>query len=184
MATWMKSKLLSNQSGFTLLETLIAMAIMLVAFASILIVESGSLDASSRARNMNIVAMLARNALIDSELLLEGKEFTAAKTEESGNFPDPYSEYQWKREIKEIKFPTLNMGTGNEEEESNQNSPNRNPDPNANMMSMLGKLIAKHLSKSIREVIVSVTWQKGGKPQTYSITWYWVNLNNDFALSE
>jgi general secretion pathway protein I len=180
----MRSKLLNNESAFTLLETLIASAIMLIAFSSILMVESGSLDASTRARTMNIVAMLAKQALIDSEIALEGRDFTEVKTEETGSFPDPYQDYQWKREIKEIEFPSIDLAAADENSESNNNPSSAPQNSNANMMNMLGKLISKHLSKSIREVIVTVSWKKGGKPQSYSVSWYWVNLNNDFALSE
>jgi prepilin-type N-terminal cleavage/methylation domain-containing protein len=46
----MRNKAASNQAGFTLLEVIIALAIMVIAFASILSVESESINASGRTR--------------------------------------------------------------------------------------------------------------------------------------
>lgn len=167
----------NNESGFTLLETLIAMAIMVVAFSSILMVESGSLDASFRAKQLNIVSMLARNTLIETELLIENKAFSEVKTEESGNYADPYQEFMWKREIKEVEFPSLNTSGGDKQQD--------NEDPNAkDAGNSIAKLITQFLSKSIREIVVTVSYKKGPGEQKYQIAMYWVNLNNDFSLSQ
>src|SRR3954469_25884363 len=83
------------EKGFTLLETLIAIAIMLVAFSAILMVESGSLRTTERAREINTVSMLAKNAMIDAELAFEGKTFDEVKKEEKGTFPEPFASYSW-----------------------------------------------------------------------------------------
>lgn len=169
---------LNDESGFTLLETLIAMAIMVVAFSSILMVESGSLDASYRAKQLNIVSMLARNTMIETELLIENKSFGEVKTEETGNYAEPYQEFTWKREVKEIEFPSLNPGGGDDSQQNND-------DPNAKEAgNSIAKLVTQFLSKSIREVVVTVSYKKGPGEQKYQIAMYWVNLNNDFSLSQ
>ena len=49
------------------------MAIMVVAFASILMIESGSLNSAERARQMSIVAMLAKTAMSEAEITVIGK---------------------------------------------------------------------------------------------------------------
>src|SRR6478735_4350708 len=98
----MELKFLANRAlktglqGFTLLEVIIAMAIMTLAFSSILAVEMGSINASARAKQMNIVAMLAKNQMVETEYKIEGKKFDEVKKEESGAFPSPYQDYTWK----------------------------------------------------------------------------------------
>lgn len=161
-----------SSSGFTLLEVIIAMAIMVVSFAAILAVQGGSMAATTRAKQMNIVGMLARNQMVETEFKIQGKKLDEARKEESGTFPPPYDEYAWKTEIKELKFPRLPFGNG----DSNSQG--------AEAAEMLTKLVTNYLSKSLREVTVTVMWKKGGHPQTFSLSTFWVDLNHDFSLSE
>ncbi len=75
------------------------MTIMVLAFASILAVECNSINATTRAKQMNIVAMLARNKMIETEYKIEGKTFDEIKKEEGGTFAAPYEIYRWKTEV-------------------------------------------------------------------------------------
>ena len=173
----------NNESGFTLLESVIAMAIMVVAFTSILVVESGSIDAAARAKQTNIVAMLAKNTMVDIEYKFQGKTFDEFKKEDSGNFPEPYQDYKWKSSVKEITFPTLNvaaLASGG----ANDSGGSAQPDESGNLAELLAKLLTNFLSKAIREVTVTVTWKKGTGEQNFSVSTYWVNLNHEFQLSE
>lgn len=165
-----------NERGFTLLETMIAMGIMLVAFASILMVQSGSLNASAKAKQMNIVAMLARNAMIEAEQTFEGKQFEEVDKEKEGKFPNPYQDFRWKRSIKEIKFPSLGIGGGKGEKKDGEGANDK--------VEMLAKLFTNFLSKAVREVTVTVIWNRGSGDQSFAVSTYWVDLNHEFALSE
>jgi hypothetical protein len=44
--------------------------------------------------------------------------------------------------------------------------------------------MSSYLSKAIREVTVTITWQRGSGTQNFSVSTYWVNLNHEFSLSE
>jgi general secretion pathway protein I len=165
---------LANQKGFTLLEVLIAIAIMALALGSILAIEGGSINHSVESKQMNIVAMLAKNEMITTELDIEGKSFDEVEKETSGKFDPPFEDFGWKREVSEIKFPNLNPGGGG-------GSKNEGEDQASEMLS---KLLSNYLSKALREVKVSVLWMKNGKPQSFSVSTYWVDLNHEFNLSE
>ena len=168
-----KLLLLGNlgNAGFTLLETLIAVAIMVMALGTILAIEGGSINASSRAQNMNIVAMLARNEMVKTEFDIEGKTFDEVDKESEGKFDPPYDNYSWKRTIKELTFPNFASLTSQNDAENQ-------------VSDMLSKLFSNYLSKAMREVTVQILWTKSGKQQSASVSTYWVDLNHEFDLSQ
>lgn len=159
-----------ENKGFTLVEVMIAMLIMVISFTSILSVEHGSIDASEKARDLTVVAMLAKNKMVETELELEGKTFSEIKEEEDGDFEAPYQNYKWKREIKEIEFPDITGALGGEQE--------------TREAEIMGKLVSNHLSKSLREVTITVTWPKGPGFKDFKLSTYWVNLENEFAITQ
>ena len=162
----------TGTEGFTLLEIMIAVAIMVVAFTAILSVQQGSLRATERAKILNTVAMLAKAEMTATEVKMEGKEFSDLKDEEEGSFPEPYIDYRWKREIKEVEFP--GFSTGNTDEDSGAGGEFAN---------MLGQLVSNFLSKAVREVTVTIIWKRGAGDQSYSLTTYWVDMNHELALT-
>jgi len=186
----------AGTDGFTLLETIIALAIMVVAFASIIMAESNSIQASIHAKEMNIVAMLARNKMIETEYKIEGKTFDEYKKEENGTFETPYQDYKWLTEVKEIEFPNLTsiQSAGQSPSGGGGSSTSGNgtqgADANSGFAETITKLLTKYLSKSLREVTITVSWKNtnGGKlakdTKKFSLTTYWVDLNHDFDLSE
>lgn len=176
-------KFTGNNSGFTLLEVMIAMAIMLVAFASILMVESASLNTSAKSKQMNVVAMLAKNEMVQAENEFTGKKFDEIKKEQSGSCPEPYKEYTCSRVIKEVELPNLSLsGSGNGSGTGDTSTDNNSS--NTQIQETMTKLVTKYLSKAVREVTVTISWKKGTGEQKYSISTYWVDLNSDFSLSE
>jgi general secretion pathway protein I len=175
-----------SHGGFTLLEVVIAMAIMTIAFASILAVEGGSINASARAKQMNIVSMLAKNQMVETEFKIQGKKFEEVRKEESGQFPPPYEDYRWKSVIKEIKFPNLAPSASKTGSTSGSGTSSGavGSGGQTEMESTIAKTMTTYLSKSIREVTVSIIWNRSGKDQSYSLATYWVDLNHEFNPNE
>lgn len=180
---------LRNESGFTLLETLIAVTVMLIAFAAILGIQSNSINATIRARSVTTVAMLLKDEMVQTEYEIQGKTFDEVKKEDAGNFPAPFTDYRWTRVVKEIEFPNLDMTSGGGSSStgtpSNKsgNQANNSEGPNE-MLSLITKLVTQFLSKALREVTVTVYYKTGGKEMSYSATTYWVDLNHEFQLSQ
>lgn len=167
------SQLHRGTGGFTLLEVLIAMTILTMTLTSILSVQSSAIDASTRAKEMNVVAMLAKNQMIETEFMIEGKEFKDVNTEDSGQFAEPFQDYSWTRKVKELKFPALGFGGGGDDDSGGGDA-----------VEMLSKLFAKFLSDAIREVDVSIQWKQGASVRTFTVSTYWVNFEQEFSLSE
>lgn len=165
----------NQSSGFTLLEIMIALAIMSVSFASILSIQSSSIHATTRARTVSTVAMLARNQMIETEFKFQGKKFEEMKTEESGRFKPPFQDYEWKTVVKDVSFPNLSAigggGSGSDKKaESTEGS------------EQITKMVTQFMSKALREVTVTVTMKQGGREQSYSLSTYWVDLNHEIQL--
>ncbi len=170
-----------RSNGFTLVEVMIALTIMTLAFGTILTIQTSSLSSTTKAEQLSIVSMLAKNQMIETEYLIEGHPFDEIKTEETGNFRTPFQEYAWKRVIKEIKFPNLNLSSAAAGGEKDKNAAGGGVDETSNLVS---KLVSNFFSKAMREVTVTVTWQRTGGEQSYSISTYWVDLNHEFQLSQ
>ncbi len=177
----------NSQQGFTLLEVLIALTIMAVAFAAILSIEAGSIESSIKTRNMITVQMLARNLMIETERKIESKVFSEIKKEDAGQFEAPYQEYKWKREVKEIEFPDLSMLLAKKSDAAAGDVASAlggAPGAASNnwMVEQMTKKVSEYITKAIREVTITVIWKRGTGEQTYSLSTYWVSLNEPFKF--
>ncbi len=170
-----------KEQGFTLLEVMIAMAIMLISLASILAVESNSINATRRAKQLNIVAMLARGRMIKLESEFEGKTFSEFRKEDGGNFDEPYQDYRWSYKVKELTFPNIGGGGGGDKGEGASGGA---AESGGGMAEMVTKLLTKYLSKSLREVALTVFWKRGSGEQSFTVATYWVDLTHEFELTE
>lgn len=166
-----------DQSGFTLLEVMIAIGILAIGIGTIIVGESNSIDTTMRAKRMTTVAMLAKNALIEAEREVSGKSFTEVKDEESGQFNTPFEDYRWERKVKEIKFPDIAM-QGADDAASKEMI--KTIDENALRVM---KIATSYLSKSTREITVTIKWTEKKEEQKYSVSQYWVDLNHEININ-
>jgi len=144
------------------------MAIMLLAIGAILMIQSTSVESSIKARELNTVAMLARSKLIEIELELEGRPINEAKKEDGGTFAPPHDGFRWSRKVQEIQFPPLGAGGGDK----------------TDIGARISRLMTQHINKSVREVVLTVSWKRGKGEATRSFSTYLVDLNREFQLSE
>ncbi len=191
------------------MEVMIAILIIAIGIGSILISENNSLDVSFRAQRMQSVAMLARNTLIQTEHDLEGKSLDEGKEQDGGKFDVPFAEYSWETKIKKIEFPNLmeslanSGGSGSGGSSSSSSSSSNSSSSSSSGSSSSGsaggssfqgvtssdenitkiiKIATNYLSKSTREITVTIKWKEKGKEQSYSVSQYWVDLNHEFKM--
>jgi prepilin-type N-terminal cleavage/methylation domain-containing protein len=177
-------RLLRNDRGFTLLEVMIAMAIMLVSFSSILAIQSSSMNSALRSRQIHEVGMLARWAMAQTEVEITGKKFDEITEEISGQFEEPYQDYSWTRKVKEVKMPNLSgIAKAAQEANAGADAKSADEDKNSAILEQMTKVITNFLSKAVREVTLTVSWKRGATTQKYEIAMYWVDLNSDFAIN-
>jgi general secretion pathway protein I len=103
------NKVITRANGFTLLEVIIAMAILSVSLVAIAGINSGAIDAHVFAKKLTIATMLARSKMSDLETqLLDDWPMDDSSTE--GTFEDEgFAEFSWKAQI--LRPKTENMST-------------------------------------------------------------------------
>jgi len=176
----------NTTSGFTLLEVMIALGVLAIGIGAILTAENNSLDVTLRAKRMTTVATLAKNTIVDAERELQGKTFDEVKTESSGKFDPPYSEYSWERKIKEITFPQIMApgGGGAAGGDSASGGGAAASGASAPGVDQVVKIATNYLSKSTREVTVTIKWVEKKEDQKFVVSQYWVDLNHEFNFTD
>lgn len=162
---------MKRQTGFTLLEIMIAITIMTVAFGAILTSQSGSIHHTIKAKEMNIAGWLARDLMVQSEHLMEGKPFSELKDEETGRFPAPFERFGWKREVRELKFPEISL-------------PKKEGQTGVlESVRLLAKMMTKFFNDSVKELVITVTWPRGEGEEQLTLTTYLVDMESEFKFS-
>lgn len=86
-----------QEAAFTLLEVMVAVAVIAISFVSLLASQSQSLSVAGEARFRTIASLLAKQKL--AELEVGG---FANLSSGSGQFAEDFSEYHWQAEVKEL----------------------------------------------------------------------------------
>jgi len=168
-----KKNILRTQNGFTLLEVMIAFAILAFILGSVFITQSSSLSSSGRARQVTIATNLAKNFIAEREMLYENRPFDKIEPKQGGSFPAPHDQYKWKIEIAEVDFAPLTGLLLKASEASGQ--------MNAEQASMLLKFFEKYLKDSVRRMTVTIEYPDGKGSSNLTFTELLVNYDAEFA---
>ncbi len=137
----------TRSAGFSLLEVMVAVAILAVSFMALFHLQSTSLMGSARARRISISTQLARlkmaSVLIDFETGMKKGEFPDQK-EESGTFEEEkFPDYGWKLTIHKVEIPAPPV-----------------PEGQAAIFEQVFKMVAEQLSENTREIKLTVYWKE------------------------
>jgi general secretion pathway protein I len=89
-----------NPRGFTLLETVIALAILALALMAIFDLNSGAVANHVYTKRLTVAAFLARSKMTDLEQKLYDEGFSSDDDEESGDFSDEgWPQFKWRAKI-------------------------------------------------------------------------------------
>jgi type II secretory pathway pseudopilin PulG len=147
--------------SFTLLEIMVSVAILAISLTVLLTFSGNTMIKSGRAERLLVATMLARQKMTEIELDLrkgmKKAEFPDEKSEE-GKFDEPYEEYGWKMEIRRVELPAPVTGE------------------KGNIQEMVGRELTKEISKTVRELKLTLVWQELGEEQTLEVTTHIVKL--------
>ena len=153
-----------RQTGFTLIEVIMAMVLMSTGILLLVNTWGGSFVRLERTQRSFEIASLLERKMIDYEIKYRGKNPDTIPEEEEGDF-DGYPDFKWKMTSKKLEFPDLAgllAATGSN-------------DP---MTEQIVKQLTDTLSKSIKEVTINITYSRPKKKAlNYSITTYFVDYD-------
>jgi general secretion pathway protein I len=90
----------NTSRGFTLMEVMIAMAILAIALVSVYQLQSQSISMSTDSRFMTTAALLAQSKMVEIETAP-----SLSNKSDSGDFGLDYPQYTWHVEITDTQIP-------------------------------------------------------------------------------
>ncbi len=166
---------MTNNRGFTLLEIMVAIALLAIILVTVYGSQASSLFTSTKLRNVQIATNLARKFMHESELDLKDQNFDNLDSGEStGKFPDPFSNFSWKRKVEKVDFSAL----------SEVLLAQAAADPNQRLSGQdetVAKYFQDYLGQSVRRMTVTVEWPDGDKTSSLGFTTLLVRYNADFG---
>ena len=99
----------SQRGGFTLLEIMIALAIVSIAMVSLLSLANRSIGVHDRLQRITAATLLAQRKMAETEL--SARHGTPQGSELQGEFDDPYAAYRWQIAYADTPLPSVQMVT-------------------------------------------------------------------------
>ncbi|HMU39583.1 MAG TPA: prepilin-type N-terminal cleavage/methylation domain-containing protein [Pseudomonadota bacterium] len=170
-----------TDAGFTLLEVMIAMAILSMALVSLYLATGRAIRVSRHARSMTQATFLCRQKMseIQNEFVTEGFKDDAGQKEERGEFQDPgFQTFRYETVIEKIRLPATDQmqaaatkllqdkqtaAGGQKGATSTTSSSAGTGGLGGSMSGFLGP-VKEMLEQGIRKVTVRVKWDEPGLP--------------------
>jgi prepilin-type N-terminal cleavage/methylation domain-containing protein len=177
----MAPRRIGGAAGFTLLEVLIAVAILAVSLSSLMSSQINSMAATRFARDISAIALLAEYQLVEIEEKARHEGWVNSDVELEGDFSDHgYDDVDWKCTIHFIELPEYNQMMEAKEgmDEATGKDDTNVIDTGDQAFAGLGMVwgIVKHaIEESIRKVDCTVYWQQGNIPQEFTLQTFWTN---------
>lgn len=170
---------LISKSGFTLLEVMVALAILVSSLVLLMEVQSSSIAVTREAERILTATNLATEKLTEVVLLVETEGFSTDDVEESGDFSefgdegidlefgDQFDDYHWEYSVAEVEIELSadlagmadSLGSsgyfGEPNEEIDQPDDNS---PGLDSLGVSGEMITEMLAPFIREIRVRIWW--------------------------
>lgn len=165
-------KRITNPAGFTLIEVLVAMLIMVGAVVMVANAWSGNVARLEKSRINNTTALLLQRKMAEIEIQYKDKSIEEIPEEEAGDFGAAYPQYRWTMESKEFEMPDLSDALisrdGGAQEE----------------LLTIVRTMTEVFNKNIKEVTVSIlyTSRRTKKQVKNSITTYFIDYSKDISL--
>lgn len=164
--------------AFSLLEVMVALAILSVGLVSLLQVQSRSAQLAIEARELTVATMLARSKLYDCQHDLLKKGFSIGDYEEEGNFDDDsYPRFFWECHAYAPEMPTGD-GVGDISGAASMfgggaaagAAAPAGADMTMGMLAPVIQQMASVMKDSIRELVIVVRWGEGDERQELRVT--------------
>lgn len=161
---------LNTQKAFTLIEVVLAMMIMASGMFILTNSWAGTYSRLQKTKVQVELAALLERKIVELEREFKAQPLDAIKEEDSGDFGAELEKYTWEMKSQKVEFPDLSGIIGGVGE--NQN---------LDLVSIM-KIFSEHLSKSVKEVKVTVTYKDQKKPISVDVVFYIVDYDRPLPL--
>jgi prepilin-type N-terminal cleavage/methylation domain-containing protein len=164
---------LGGKAGFTLLEVLVAVAILSITLSSLLGSQIAAIRATDHARRLSSVAFLAENQLVEIEWELKREGWgTDDKTFEGDFSEEGWPDVEYICTVDLIEMPDYNeLMAAKEASESEGDEMSAYMDAGDQAFSVLGMawpIVKEAIEQSIRKSWCTVRWSPDGEPRRQS----------------
>ena len=160
---------LSSDSGFSLLEVMISIAILAIALVTLTRTVTGDVRATQHARMMTAATFLARTKISSLEQNILEVGFSEMEGEDEGDFTEEgFPRFKWYAAVERVKLPA--SATQQVEQTAQKKTQSTNPmEILAGFMgsfaTMLMEPIRVGLEESVRRLTIKVKWNEPGRPE-------------------
>ncbi len=164
-------KLLNSKKAFTLMEVVLAMMIMASGLFILTNSWSGTYSRLQKTQVQVQLAALLERKIVEIEREYKTTSLESMPEEKSDDFGAELPDYSWQMQTQKLNIPDLSgiIGAGSGEGQ------------NMDLGSIL-KLFSEHLSKSVLEIKISVTYKHKKKPITVSVVIYKVDFERPLPM--
>jgi len=172
---------LQAANGFTLLEVLIAVAILAISLSSLLASQANAIAATRYARDITAAALLAEELIIELEFEHRREGWVSSDLEVEGDFSDyGYDNHEWTCTIHFIEMPEYNQlmeSKENADEASGAGDDNimDGGDQAFGALGMVWGMVKVAIENSIRKVDCTVRWKQGKIEQEFLVQTFWTD---------
>jgi general secretion pathway protein I len=178
-----------SRRGFTLLEVMVALAILASAVLALSEIVSSSLRNHVRARNLEVATLLARGKMAEIEDQYEAKGFRTTDESDEGTFEaDGHPEVRWRLEL---SIPSTELSpdavlrilTGSDLTQLFPSPTSGQASPlgpfQAQMQAALQNVLTRfgeRMKAGVREARLTVSWPEGAAEEGFTVTTHLVVL--------
>jgi general secretion pathway protein I len=171
----------NKDGGFTLLEVLIAVAILAVSLTSLMGSQMSAMSATAYARDISAIALLAEQQLIEIEFKHRVDGWITSDQTYEGNFGDEgYDDVEWTCTVYYIELPEYSQLVDSKEgiDEASGKQKDNIMDSGEQAFAGLGmvwSIVKVAIESSIRKVDCTVKWQQGPIEDEFTVQTFWTD---------
>lgn len=172
-------KLLNNSQGFTFVEVLIAIVILVMASVAAADLIRGSVRAVRDSKETTIATVLLQKTMaeLETKMETEGMEKGCEK-KVTGKFDAPYDKFTWTTYCTEIDFQ-LSATASKILDENKENDGETKEDV---IQKMVLQMASDYITKSLRELHVEVNWLQGKTKRQVDATTHFVKYDQPLTI--
>lgn len=159
-----------TQKAFTLIEVILALMVMSSGLFILTNAWSGTYTRLQKTQIQVQLAALLERKITEIEREYKGKPLDSIPEEKEDDFGSDIPDYSWKMEARKLEIPDLSSSLTTKEGGANEN------------LLRIMKLFTEHLSKSIKEVRITVIHKGKKKPVTADVTIYMIDYDRPLPI--